>query len=228
MSFYGRYNQYQKRTPAQVKQDPNLVIRIEAIASESSLNEVTRNFVNSLHDFCKKNGGLTEKQLAAFSKVESRFSPQEKVKLKNWEQEYKSKYFEDAKIIASYYSTKNFFRFEAEGILNDEDYVPSASRWRKMSENHYAQKILEETKRDPKFPNDSMVQVRSTVGKDPASRFLKKLKNRLGFVIETNLAASSPVNGGKRYQILPMGHATPVFLEERHIMKPNKNGVSTS
>jgi len=227
MNFYSRYNRYQTRPLAQVKQDSNLLKRIEKITKESSLDGNTKSFVKSLHDFCKKHGGLTERQLASFSKIESRFSPQEKIKLKNWELEYKSKHLKEAKIIASYYITTGYFGIQADSILNDPNYVPTPSQYQKMSQNHYAQKILEETKRDPKFPNDSMVQVRSTIGRDPATRGLRKLKNRLAFVIETNLTAKSAVNGGKSYQILPMGHATPVFLEERHIMKPNKNGVAS-
>ena len=94
-----------------------------------------------------------------------------------------------------------------------------------MFNNSYAQKVLSETNRPAKFGPNEMVQIRQTFGKDDQTRRMVALKNRLCFVIANDLPIISAVAGGKRYQVLPMGHDRPVALEERHIMKPNKRGV---
>jgi hypothetical protein len=43
---------------------------------------------------------------------------------------------------------------------------------------------------------------------------------------EITLASGRSSSSRCSVQVLPMGHDRPIILEERHIMKPNKNGVS--
>ena len=74
------YKTYPKYTSKEVIKNPKLTRRLKKI-EEENLPPKTREFIVSLLDFFNKNGGLTENQLSAFEKIESRWSPQEKIKL---------------------------------------------------------------------------------------------------------------------------------------------------
>ena len=208
--------------PKNIIKDAKLLPRLEGILKEN-LNSSTQNFVTSLRDFCKTNGGLTDNQLAAFVKVESRYSKHEQAKLVMWEKEYKKSYLADAKLLAKYYVKAGYFSNIAHPINDDPEFIPTRQSFMRMLNNSYAQKVLAEASRPAKFGTNEMVQIRQTFGKD--GRMDKRLKNRLCFVMANDLQIVSAVAGGKRYQVLPMGHDRPIILEERHIMKPNKKGV---
>ena len=107
-----------------MKENPNLGPRLEKIKKEN-LAANTREFVVSLLDFFNKRGGLTENQLASFEQIESRWSPQERVKLEIWEKEYRADHLNDAKIVAEYYSRTGYFSTVAGKILTEEAFVPS-------------------------------------------------------------------------------------------------------
>ena len=211
-------------TPKPINKDIKLLPRLEGILKEN-LNESTKTFITSLRDFCKTNGGLTDNQLAAFVKVESRYSKHEQAKLVIWEKEYKQSYLADAKLLAKYYIKAGYFSNIAHPINDDPEYIPTRQSFMRMLNNSYAQKVLAETRRPAKFGPNELVQIRQTFGKDDKTRSMDQLKNRLCFVMANDLRVVSAVAGGKRYQVLPMGHDRPIVLEERHIMKPNKKGV---
>ena len=223
---YGNYNNRYPQYPRQpITKDPGLGARLDKIVCES-LNTTTRNFVMSLSDFFQKHEGLSEKQLASFVKIESRFSPMEKIKLGEWEKEYRENYLEESKILAKYYITTPYRRDWHNNVLNSPDFIPHQNLYLKTRNNKYAKRVLEETRRKARFEDQSMIQVRSNVGTTYDSKPLRRFRNRLCFVITNNLPLLNPVHGGKRYKILPLGHPQPVIVEERWIMKPNKNGVS--
>jgi len=211
-------------TPKLINKDAKLLPRLEGILKEN-LNSSTQTFITSLRDFCKTNGGLTDNQLTAFVKVESRYSKHEQAKLVMWEKEYKKSYLADAKLLAKYYVKAGYFSNIANPINDEPEYIPTRQSFMRMLNNSYAQKVLAETRRPAKFGTNEMVQIRQTFGKDDKTRGMNQLKNRLCFVMANDLQIVSAVAGGKRYQVLPMGHDRPVVLEERHIMKPNKKGV---
>ena len=75
----------------------------------------------------------------------------------------------------------------------------------KMRNNKYAKTVLEETNREPRFEDQSMIQIRSNVGITYDSKPIRKFRNRLCFVINNKLPVRNPVNGGKRYKVLPLG-----------------------
>jgi len=222
-SNYGsRYPRYERKP---IKEDPGLGVRLDKILREN-LNTDTRNFVVSLNDFFQNNGGLSEKQLASFMKIESRFSPMERLKLLGWEKEYLKDHLRESKILAQYYVKTPYKRDWHQDVLDSPGFVPNRSYYMKMRNNKYAKVVLEETNRLARFEDQSMVQIRSNVGTTYDSKPIRKFRNRLCFVINNNLTILNPVNGGKRYKILPMGASAPILVEERWIMKPNKNGVS--
>ena len=207
------------------KTDPNLGARLDKILKEN-LNTSTQSFITSLKEWHDKNDFLTAGQLSAFEKVESRYSPGEKEKLNSWAQEYTANYTADAKLLARYYIKAGYWTAMASHIINDEEYIPPRHKYMKMSTNKYAQNVMSNARDLPKFVKGSMVQLRSTFGRDSIYGTHREFANRLCFVISTRADTLSAVKGGKGYTILPMGHSSPISVEERHLMKPNKKGTS--
>ena len=216
------YNRAQASSPVV---DPLLGDRLDKILKEK-LNTSTEKFVTSLKEWFNKTGSLTQSQFDSFQKIESRFSPAEKLKLQDWTAEYLEKHLSEAKILASYYLNAGYWTDMAANILNSEDYVPPRHKYFKMSTNKYALRVLENYRNAPKFEKGSMVQLRSTVGDHSIYIYLRKFRSRLGFVLDHSSDTLSATKGGKGYTILPMGHHEPIRLEERHLMKPNKKGKS--
>ena len=209
------------------KTDPNLGARLDKILKEN-LNTSTKSFVTSLKEWHDKNDFLTAGQLSSFEKVESRYSPGEKEKLKGWTEEYNAKHREDAKLLARYYLNAGYWTDMASHIINDEEYILPRHKYMKMSTNKYAQNVMSNARDVPKFEKGCMVQLRSTFGRNsPMSDRSRRFASRLCFVISPSADTLSAVKGGKGYTILPMGHSSPISVEERHLMKPNKKGISS-
>jgi len=223
MNWSRSYAGYSRSAPKEVKENPNLGRRLEKIKKEN-LAANTREFVESLLDFFKRKGGLTENQLISFEKIESRWSPQERVKLEIWEKEYHAEHLSDSKIVAEYYSRTGYFSTLSGQILTDETFVPSQKQYTKMMKNKYAHRVLEAYKSNPLFAKSAMVQLRSTVGNTTMDRQLRPLRSRLCFVLANDLPIKNATAGAKRYKVLPMGSSDPVELDEKHLMKPNKKG----
>ena len=223
MNWPRSYAGYSRSAPKEVKENPTLGPRLEKIKKEN-LAANTREFVGSLLDFFNKKRGLTASQLSAFEKIESRWSPQEKIKLEGWKKEYLANYQEEAKLVAQYYSCTGYFATLATNVLEDENFIPSKKEFNKMVNNKYAQKILSAHYQTPRFKVDEMVQVRSNVGKRGYDRTLSSLRSRLCFVLANDLIIKNACDGAKRYQVLPMGESCPIDIEERYLMKPNKKG----
>jgi len=202
---------YGRSVPKEVKENPNLGPRLEKIKKEN-LAVSTREFVDSLLDFFNKRGGLTENQLASFEKIESRWSPQERVKLEIWEKKYRTEYLADAKIIAEYYSRTGYFSTVASHIITDETFVPSQKTFNRMMKNKYAAKVLEAHKAEPRFIKNSMVQLRASVGETAIERHLRSMRSRLCFVLANDLPIRNATAGAKRYKVLPMGSVPQLNL----------------
>ena len=217
-SYYSKRNQ-----PAPIKENPTLGPRLEKIKKEE-ISPGTLDFLDSLLDFFKKRGGLTQNQLNSFEKIESRFSPQEKAKFNLWKEEYRKSHAEDAKVIAKYYSYTGYFTTLSKKILEDESFVPTKKEFNKMVKNNYAEKVLDAYKAEPRFEVNAMVQIRSTVDKTGDCRWLSPMRSRLCFVLANDLPIRTATAGAKRYKVLPMGATDPVEIDEKHLMKPNKKG----
>lgn len=202
---------------------PKLEARIKKILAED-LNASTQTFLGSIYQYFQTSGKLTERQLEAFQKIESRYSPQEKQKFGEWTTEYDTSYKASAAIIASYYIKTGYFTNLSHKIQEDDAFIPNKKDFLRMYNNKYAQKVLSATRTEPKFPVGDMVQLRSTVGKSWQDKHLQQLKLRKCFVLENNLPVVNAVGGAKRYKVLPMGTSEPLEIDERFLMKPNKRG----
>jgi hypothetical protein len=209
--------------PASVVENPLLGARLEKIKKEVT-NPKTKEFLDSLSDFFLKKGGLTERQLTSFEKIESRFSPHEQAKLVLWEKEYRKQYLSDAKIIAEYYMRSGYYTTIATNIITDDKFVPSQAEYSRMANNKYAMKVLEASKAFPRFEKNAQVQLRSTIGNTGYEYNLRSLRSRICFVLANDLPIRNATAGAKRYKVLPMGASEPIEVDEKHLMKPNRKG----
>tara|TARA_Y100000310_G_C20683069_1_gene817211 strand:+ start:811 stop:1404 length:594 start_codon:yes stop_codon:yes gene_type:complete len=192
-----------------------LTERIEKLSTEPLLNDWSKGFLESISGSFQKYGVLTQKQMETFEKIESRFSPQEKQKLVEWQKEYRENHLNKAKIIAQYYLQTGYYRAEAERILTKPEFVPSKNKFKKMTENKYAIAVWNTWITAPKFSDGSKIQIRSN----------HTLKHKLCMVLNSTQSITSHARGGKCYLVLPFGQAQTIIVEERHMMKPNKKGT---
>ena len=198
--------------------------KIDILLQEPLLDNWSRGFLESLKDQIVRRSAKTEdgveidilsdRQKATLNKIQSRFSPQEKEKLKKWAEDYKRDHKERAKIIARYYALTPYFNDMSHKILQDEEYVPDMHRFKKMSENKYADGVWNNWISEPRFADGAMVQIRKEAFK----------ADRLGYVLNSKEPVRSHGKGGKRYLILLFGSTQTIIREERQLKKPNKNG----
>ena len=202
---------------------PSLRKRIDKIKKED-LNISTKNFIDSLSEYYDLKGHLTGRQVESLEKIESRFSPQEKEKLRIWTIEYREKYITDAKIIANYYLHSGYYQGISYKILNEDEFVPSESKLKKFLGNKYAQNVLKTHYEEPKYNVNDLVKIRKTAGSMMVDPHLIELRERACFILENNLPVKHAVKGGKRYSILPMGSSTVMECDERNLFTPKKKG----
>ncbi len=198
--------------------------KIDILLQEKLLDDWSRGFLESLKDQIVRRSVKTEegieidlfsdRQKATFNKIQSRFSPQEKAKLAKWAEDYKKDHKERAKVIARYYALTPYFNDISHKVLQDEDYVPDMHRFKKMSENKYADGVWNNWISEPRFADGTMVQIRKEEFKG----------DRLGYVLSSKEPVRSHGKGGKRYLILLFGSSQTIIRDERQLKKPNKNG----
>ena len=195
-----------------VIKNSDLLIRINKISSQANLNQSTKDFLSSLQTFAIKSGGLTQAQLSSFEKIESCFSPQAVAQNTLWAKEYDQQKKKNLKIVAAYYAQTKYYTSLAKSILNNDSFIPTADQYKRLVENKYAQKILEETIKEPKFSIGSLVSVKGIP--------FNNKQSFLAFVQQSNAEPiSSACRGAKKYRIMPFGFATTIIVEERYMKK---------
>ena len=168
-----------------------------SISSEPGLSDWESSFIDSVKQEYSKSGGLTDKQIRTFQKIEKAHSPQAKADEANWAVDYRSKYQSDAKILIEHYSLQE-----------------TSFYWHNIIDRCKAGEV------PPKgpFKQGSVVQIRSTYDS-------RSFRNVLCMVIKTDLVPVRYAKAGtKRYVLLPFGSQKTIRLDESSIMKRNKNG----
>ena len=154
---------------------------------------------------------LSEKQMATLQKLEREYSDAAMESIKSWANEYQTQHREDFLIVARYYESAGYFTQCANNVLRDETFIPARGLFHKMH-NKYSARILDETKRAPKYIPGSSVTCRAS-----ATWVARDALKKGGLVLRTDLPVTSAAKGGKKYQILPYGAAQPIEVEERYI-----------
>lgn len=195
----------------------NLKSRIESVLSEPNLSSSSKLFVESLHEFVEKTGGLTDKQIKGFEKIESIFCPQNKEKLEKWTNLYKSssEMKETIKLVAHYYLQTKYYNDLSRTIIEDPTFVPTQKQYDCMVNNKYSQAVIESTRGAPYYPKNTLVKITHSA---TLKSLPKNVRGAYAFVVDTDTSpVTSGVRGGKKYKIIPFGHTTVIEIEERYL-----------
>jgi hypothetical protein len=219
---YGRYNRnYYAPRPKVAKPphltEPALLDRINALAADEATDDWTRNFCGSIAEGFKKYKGLTQKQFDIFVKQEHRATPEFAQARDEWRAGYGDEKRRIAKVCAEYYKANPpYFADLAAKVITEPDFIPTPRQYKAMCENKYAQKVLKSVDGAAAFAVGQIVELRASAPVRSSRQFpLGK-----GAIIAIDAApVKSAAKGSKVYQVLPLGAAKTVNLEERHIKK---------
>jgi len=189
--------------------------RIQALLARTDLSTSNRSFGESLEQSFKRWGKLTDKQWAAFQRMEARFSPEVMASQKAWKDDWNEEKARKLKVAAEYYLLNPpYFGDAAKTIMEDETYVPSEKLYRKMVENKYVQKVLTTIDADPLYPAGSLVMVRKT-----ARSHAYAYRDRIAMVVSTDGPIRSAAKGAKTYTVLPFGESRTIQIQERWLKR---------
>jgi hypothetical protein len=204
--------------------DKKLIDRLRNLKNQR-LTEYEVGVVESLSDFATKRGYLTEKQVKFLSNIEANYTSDAMSNRQMWLDSFDEQMRRDFRIVADYYYRQGQYFFAlASKIKEDENYVPTEKIYRKLCENKYAQRVLTEHKKDPRF---MVGQVVYAVSKAP-SRTAHDLR-RGGVVLRANAEPiDHAVKGAKKYLVLPIGDPHGIIVEERWLKsrRDKRNGES--
>ena len=217
MSYYSRrgYNSYPQAERTDVPSD---VLRTRV---DSLLSRITRDwdkeFVGSLSEQLGKGKKLSVKQVATLEKIEYRNDPSVVESREQWAKNFTDEMREIAKVCARYYEANPpYFGDLADKVLNQPEFTPTEKQYRAMCENKFAMKVRAATYDAPTFAVGALVALRTSA--PFTARNVCSMGSAL--VLRVNpRPVTSGARGAKTYEILPVGGAKSVFVEERHLKK---------
>lgn len=216
-NHYGRQRAYYENPPSETK--AQLVDRIERVAARgvTTLTDWERNFLGSLRDSTKKWGRLTAKQHDTFQRIESKTDPANIAARNVWNNGFGDGMREKLKFAAEYYKANPpYFSDAADRILGDDDYIPTEKLYRKMVENKYVQRAMENANSAPLYAVGSMVTVRDS---SAARRLSLYQCGKDVLVLEIQQNVMSATKGAREYTVLAIGAAHTMVIEERWLKK---------
>ena len=108
---------------------------------------------------------------------------------------------------------------------DNPEYIPPQRTFKKITENKYAQKIINELTKKPAFDPGSMVAIRSGCdARDLGLLYsqMKELKSVPLFVMAALDSVGSAAKGAREYTILPAGWTKTIKVQERYIKKAKR------
>ena len=203
--------------------------RIENLLKSGKLSGWEQDFCASINSQLIRGRKLSKKQINLIHKIEGNVA-----KLvvgydqwvKQWDEEKRKLW----NIAMDYYEqNRPYFSNEVakhkEARREEREYIPPQRTFKKVVENKYVQKVINELDKKPAFEPGSMVTLRASVRPAdlPDSRILyreiKELKATPLFVMAVLDSVGSSAKGAREYSILPAGWTRTLKVQERHIKK---------
>lgn len=204
--------------------------RISEIQDYPTLTQWSRGFCESIVDQIDRGRRLSEKQMEVLTRIFNENTPEQVAKLNAWPEEYNKNWSQWADVLAYYYQhNPPYFRDLVSDIQNGV--VPPRHAFMKMVSNKFAQKVIAEAKKQPKYKiGDYMLGNAACTSRDLTAvdsgrlgpRALKDFRLRGGFVMAITNYVVSAAKGSKRYKILPVGSTVAFWVEERRLKKAPK------
>jgi len=195
------------------QRNPGLDDRIEKVlAHGASLTEWEKSFLSSIAEGAKRYGTLTGKQESILQRIEKNKDPKVIAARKEWNESYSEEMREKMSIAARYYlNNPPYFGDLAVRVLSDDTYIPTEKQYRKMVENKYVQKVLDNMNSVPTFPVGAMAQIRQTARGRHA--------NKMVMIIDYPDEVAGAAKGAIPVIVLPVGTAETIETEVRWLKK---------
>ena len=189
---------------------------MRALLNNNEITNYERTVLESMLDQANRRGGLSKKQIMFYNSIASNYSEKTLAERREWKAGFVGKKLDDIMIIARYYKAQGtYFLALAEKILSDDCYIPNKRQYHKLCENKYAQNVLTEHYKEPKFEVGQQVYFRNTISMERCP--LRHINLQRGaIVLRANAAPiDRAVKGAKKYLVLPIGDPHGVIVEER-------------
>jgi len=198
------------------------------LINSTKLTNWEQGFCESIHNQLKRGRKLSAKQVNLIHKIEGNVAKlvvgydqwakqwdDEKRRLWNIAMDYYEKN-------APYWNTEVAKHKEAK--REEREYIPPQRTFKKVVENKYVQKIINELEKQPAFSAGSIVALRANVGLSDISganlyKEIKELQSVPLFVMAVLDTVGASAKGAREYQILPAGWTRTIKIQERHIKK---------
>ena len=187
---------------------------IERIEDENSWDF---GFASSVRDQVKEGRSLSPRQTEILEKIEGNHSDEVLAAHKDWEEAWDADKAQRLQIVAAYYYRNGYFQNIVASAMADPDWIPTQKQYSAITGNKYAQAVLTNALDEPKFVVASMVEFRKS------ARVSYGLRGKAALILRVLPDVQTHAKGGKRYEVLPVGQATPVICEERDLKKARKS-----
>jgi hypothetical protein len=203
--------------------------RIENLLKSNKLSDWEQDFCASINSQLIRGRKLSAKQVNLVHKIEGKVAKLV-VGYDQWIKQWDDEKRKVWNIAIDYYEkNRPYFSNEVakrkDARREEREYIPPQRTFKKVVENKYVQKVINELDKKPAFEPGSMVTLRASVRPAdlPDSRILyreiKELKATPLFVMAVLDSVGSSAKGAREYSILPAGWTRTLKVQERHIKK---------
>ena len=203
--------------------------RIENLLKSNKLSNWEQDFCASINSQLIRGRKLSAKQVNLVHKIEGKVAKLV-VGYDQWIKQWDDEKRKVWNIAIDYYEkNRPYFSNEVakrkDARREEREYIPPQRTFKKVVENKYVQKVINELDKKPAFEPGSMVTLRASVRPAdlPDSRILyreiKELKATPLFVMAVLDSVGSSAKGAREYSILPAGWTRTLKVQERHIKK---------
>ena len=207
MDYYSSY----KKVNIPRTADPEVLRRITELKDGYNVSPNALSFLSSLLVGYKKYGGITKKQYDAFCEIENSYLHANSDLDATWFENYDDMKREMTKICALYYcANPPYYGDLAYRALYDKDFIPSERQYKALTQNKYAQKVLESHFSKSKFKVNDYVSLRKN---NPCS--IHNNKNVFIVIQVAPEPITTAAKNTKKYKILPLDNTTTYNVEER-------------
>ena len=203
--------------------------RIENLLKSGKLSGWEQDFCSSINSQLIRGRKLSKKQINLIHKIEGNVAKLV-VGYDQWVKQWDDEKRKLWNIAMDYYE-KNQPYFSSEvskrrdARREEREYIPPQRTFKKVVENKYVQKVINELDKKPAFEPGSMVAFRANVrpGDIDNARLLhsqmKELRLVPLFVMSVLDSVGSSAKGAREYTILPAGWTRTLKVQERFIKK---------
>ena len=108
------------------------------------ISDWERGFLESVVDQWDRKRSLSYKQMETLESIYGKYDEETIAKQNAWESAWDDEKKKTAKVVAEYYiANPPYFSDVANKIMNDPSFIPPEKQYRKMTENKYAQRVLD-------------------------------------------------------------------------------------